>query len=189
MYFTLRQLQYFRAVAEQRNFGRAAQACHVSQPALSVQIKTLEEIMGGQLFERQARDILLTPLGRDVLGHANEVLDAADRLDRFARDRSGGHRSLSLGIIPTVAPYLLPGVLAGLRSGDVSLRVQIREARTERLLAMLRVGEIDAAILALPSGGKALHEKPLFEDRFLLAGSQTGLDRLAISPEACAPWI
>ena len=187
MYFTLRQLQYFRAVAEQRNFGRAAQACHVSQPALSVQIKTLEEIMGGQLFERQARDILLTPLGRDVLGHANEVLDAADRLDRFARDRSGGHRSLSLGIIPTVAPYLLPGVLAGLRSGDVSLRVQIREARTERLLAMLRVGEIDAAILALPSGGKALHEKPLFEDRFLLAGSQTGLDRLAISPEALRP--
>ena len=187
MYFTLRQLQYFRAVAEQRNFGRAAQACHVSQPALSVQIKTLEEIMGGQLFERQARDILLTPLGRDVLGHANEVLDAADGLDRFARDRSGGHRSLSLGIIPTVAPYLLPGVLAGLRSGDVSLRVQIREARTERLLAMLRVGEIDAAILALPSGGKALHEKPLFEDRFLLAGSQTGLDRLAISPEALRP--
>ena len=187
MYFTLRQLQYFRAVAEQRNFGRAAQACHVSQPALSVQIKTLEEIIGGQLFERQARDILLTPLGRDVLGHANEVLDAADRLDRFARDRSGGHRSLSLGIIPTVAPYLLPGVLAGLRSGDVSLRVQIREARTERLLAMLRVGEIDAAILALPSGGKALHEKPLFEDRFLLAGSQTGLDRLAISPEALRP--
>ncbi len=187
MNFTFRQLQYFRAVAEQRNFGRAAQVCHVSQPALSVQIKALEEAMGGPLFERQARDILLTPLGRDVLDHADQVLIAADRLDRFARDHSGGHRSLSIGIIPTVAPYLLPGVLAGLRSGDVSLRVRIREARTERLLAMLRGGEIDAAVLALPTGETALHEEPLFEDRFLLAGSQSRLNRLTISPEALRP--
>ncbi len=187
MNFTFRQLQYFRAVAEQRNFGRAAQACHVSQPALSVQIKALEEAIGGPLFERQARDILLTPLGRDVLDHALQVLAAADQLDRFARDHSGGHRSLSIGIIPTVAPYLLPGVLAGLRAGDVSLRVQVREARTERLLSMLRAGEIDAAVLALPSGGGALYEEPLFEDRFLLAGSQTRLNRLTISPEALRP--
>ncbi len=187
MNFTFRQLQYFRAVADQRNFGRAAQACHVSQPALSVQIKALEEALGGPLFERQARDILLTPLGRDVLDHANQILKAADQLDRFARDRSGGHRSLSIGMIPTVAPYLLPGVLAGLRSGDVSLRVQIREARTGRLLGMLQAGEIDAAVLALPSGGAALHEEPLFEDKFLLAGSQTRLNRLTVSPEALRP--
>ncbi|SDW48186.1 LysR family transcriptional regulator, hydrogen peroxide-inducible genes activator [Ruegeria halocynthiae] len=187
MNFTFRQLQYFRAVAEQRNFGRAAQVCHVSQPALSVQIKALEESMGGPLFERQARDILLTPLGRDVLEYAQQVLNVAERLDRFARDHSGGHRSLSIGIIPTVAPYLLPGVLAGLRAADVSLRVQIREARTERLLAMLRTGEIDAAVLALPLGGGAFHEEPLFEDRFLLAGSQTRLNRLTVSPEALRP--
>lgn len=187
MNFTFRQLQYFRAVADQRNFGRAAQACHVSQPALSVQIKALEEALGGPLFERQARDILLTPLGRDVLDHANQILKAADQLDRFARDRSGGHRSLSIGMIPTVAPYLLPGVLAGLRSGDVSLRVQIREARTGRLLGMLQAGEIDAAVLALPSGGAALHEEPLFEDKFLLAGSQTRLNRLTVGPEALRP--
>lgn len=187
MNFTFRQLQYFRAVAEQRNFGRAAQVCHVSQPALSVQIKALEEAMGGPLFERQARDILLTPLGRDILDRADQVLKAADRLDRFARDHSGGHRSLSIGMIPTVAPYLLPGVLAGLRSGDVSLRVQIREARTERLLTMLRGGEIDAAVMALPAGGADLHEEPLFEDRFLLAGSQTRLSRLTVSPEALRP--
>ena len=187
MNFTLRQLQYFRAVAEQRNFGRAAQVCHVSQPALSVQIKALEQTMGGPLFERQARDILLTPLGRDVLEHARGVLGAADRLDRFARDHSGGHRSLSIGVIPTVAPYLLPGVLAGLRAADVSLRVQIREARTERLLSMLRRGEIDAAVLALPVGGSELEELPLFEDRFLLAGSEARLSRLSISPEALRP--
>ncbi len=187
MNFTFRQLQYFQAVAEQRNFGRAAQVCHVSQPALSVQIKSLEDSIGGPLFERQARDILLTPLGRDVLDYAQHVLNAAERLDRFARDHSGGHRSLSIGIIPTVAPYLLPGVLAGLRAADVSLRVQIREARTERLLSMLGLGEIDAAVLALPLGNGTFHEEPLFEDRFLLAGSQTRLNRLTISPEELRP--
>ncbi len=187
MNFTLRQLLYFRAVAEQRNFGRAAQVCNVSQPALSVQIKALEEAMGGPLFERQARDILLTPLGRDVLGRVRLVLEAADGLDRFARDHSGGHRSLSLGIIPTVAPYLLPGVLAGLRSGDVSLRVQIREARTERLLSMLRAGEIDAAVLALPSGRGDLYEQPLFEDQFLLAGSPERMNQLGVHPDALRP--
>ncbi|EEE38228.1 transcriptional regulator, LysR family [Rhodobacteraceae bacterium KLH11] len=187
MNFTFRQLQYFRAVADQRNFGRAAQVCHVSQPALSVQIKALEESIGGPLFERQARDILLTPLGRDVLDHADQVLKAAEQLDRFASDHSGGQRSLSIGIIPTVAPYLLPGVLAGLRAGDVSLRVQIREARTKQLLSMLHVGEIDAAVLALPSGGTSIHEEPLFEDHFLLAGSQTRLDRLTADPDALRP--
>ncbi len=187
MNFTLRQLHYFRAVADLRNFGRAAQACNVSQPALSVQIKALEETLGGTLFERQARDILLTPLGRDVLDHAQQVLGAANRLDQFARDHSRGHRSLSIGIIPTVAPYLLPGVLARLRSGDVSLRVQIREARTDRLLSLLRGGEIDAAVLALPAGGPEFHEVPLFEDQFLLAGSAAGLKRLTGDPESLRP--
>ncbi len=187
MIFSLRQLQYFRAVAEQRNFGRAAQVCHVSQPALSVQIKALEEAMGGALFERQARDILLTPLGRDVLDRTLQVLEAAGKLDRFARDHSDGHRSLAIGIIPTVAPYLLPGVLAGMRAGDVSLKVQIREARTATLLSMLHAGEIDAAVLALPSGGAALHEEPLFQDHFLLAGSQTRLNSLTVSPDALRP--
>ncbi|WP_170505110.1 hydrogen peroxide-inducible genes activator [Ruegeria arenilitoris] len=187
MNFTLRQLKYFSAVAEQRNFGRAAQVCHVSQPALSVQIKALEDSLGGPLFERQARDILLTPLGRDVLDHARQVLGAADRLDQFAKDRSGGHRSLAIGIIPTIAPYLLPGVLAGLRSSDVSLRVQVREARTERLLTMLRAGEIDAGVMALPAGGSELFELPLFQDRFLLAGSSARLKGMVTNPEALRP--
>ncbi len=143
--------------------------------------------MGGPLFERRARDILLTPLGRDVLDYARRVLSEADRLDRFARDHSGGHRSLSLGLIPTMAPYLLPGVLAALRAGDVSLRVQIREARTERLLGMLRDGEIDAAVLALPSAVAGMHDEPLFEDRFLLAGCEARLRLLTAGPEALRP--
>ncbi|MEX0368062.1 MAG: LysR substrate-binding domain-containing protein [Ruegeria sp.] len=187
MNFTLRQLHYFKALAEQRNFGRAAQVCHVSQPALSVQIRALEDLMGGPLVERQARDVVLTPLGRDVLALAHDVLSAADRLDRLARDQSRGYRSLSLGLIPTMAPYLLPGVLAALRARDLSLRVQVREARTERLLASLRAGEIDAAVLALPSGGSGLVEEPLFQDRFLLAGSETRLARLSSGPDVLRP--
>ncbi|MEM1005815.1 MAG: LysR substrate-binding domain-containing protein, partial [Pseudomonadota bacterium] len=187
MNFTLRQLQYFKAVAEERNFGRAAQVCNVSQPALSVQIKALEHALGGVLFERQARDILLTPLGRDVLGHATQVLGSANRLDQFARDHSRGHRSLSIGIIPTIAPYLLPGVLAGLRAGDVSLRVQIQEARTERLLSLLRKGEIDAAVLALPTGAAEFKELPLFQDQFLLAGNDARLRQFKTSPESLRP--
>lgn len=186
MNFTLRQIQYFKALAEQRNFGRAAEVCHVSQPALSVQIRALEEIVGGPLAERKARDVVLTPLGRDVLAIAQDVLGAAGRLDQLARDQSGS-RSLSVGLIPTMAPYLLPGVLAALRARDLSLKVQVREARTERLLHSLREGEIDAAVLALPVGADDLDETPLFQDHFLLAGSQKRLSALKDGAEALRP--
>lgn len=177
MNFTLRQLVYFRALCEQRNFGRAAGVCHVSQPALSAQIRALEGAMGGELVERRARDVLPTPLGRQVLAHAEAVLSAAGRLDRVASENSRG-RSLSLGLIPTLAPFLLPGVLAALRSGDLSLSIRIREARTEPLLAALREGELDAAVMALPAGMTGFAEQPLFQDRFLLAGSAQRLERL-----------
>lgn len=187
MNFTLRQLHYFKALVQQRNFGRAAQVCHVSQPALSVQIKQLEDLMGGALVERHARNVVPTPLGRDVLSLVEDVLGAASRLDRLARDQSDGRRSLSLGIIPTMAPYLLPGVLAALRAGDLSLQVQIREARTERLIAALKAGEIDAAVLALPTATKGLSEQPLFEDRFLLAGSERRLRSLPQGADAVRP--
>lgn len=175
MNFTLRQLGYFRALCEHRNFGRAAQACHVSQPALSVQIKALEDLMGGILVERRARDVILTPLGRDVLAQSEEILMVAGRLERLARDQSSGQRSLSLGVIPTIAPYLLPGLLADLRAQDLHLNIQVREARTERLLEALQNGGLDVAIMALPSGGAGLVEEALFEDHFLLAGSANRL--------------
>ncbi len=186
MNFTLRQLTYFKALTDHRNFGRAADVCNVSQPALSVQIRALEDAMGAPLVERRARDVVLTGLGRQVLAHAEEVLSAAGRLERLARDHSGG-RSLSLGVIPTLAPYLLPGVLAALRAGDLSLTVQVREARTERLLDALRAGELDAVILALPSGMRGVIEQPLFEDRFLLAGSRARLERLEAAGQVPRP--
>ncbi len=175
MNFTLRQLRYFKALSEQRNFGRAAAACHISQPALSVQIRNLEAVMGGALVERRARDVVLTPLGRQILARASDVLQAAERL---ARDQGRDQRSLTLGFIPTLAPYLLPGVLGALRAGDLSLSVQVREARTARLLQSLAAGDLDVAVLALPSGGAGLREVALFDDRFLLAGSQARLARL-----------
>lgn len=123
MNFTLRQLTYFQALCAHRNFGRAAEACHVSQPALSVQIRALEDVMGGPLVERRARDVVLTPLGRQVLAQADAVLQAAETLARTARDQSSGRRSLVLGVIPTVAPYLLPGTLAQLRAVDLQLAI------------------------------------------------------------------
>ena len=178
MNFTLRQLIYFKSLCQHRNFGRAAAACNVSQPALSVQIRGLEELMGGELVERRARDLTLTPLGRQVLMHSETVLAAARELDRLASDHGTGQRSLALGIIPTLGPYLLPGVLAELRAQDLQLTVQVREARTERLLSQLQSGELDAAILALPTGVHDLIEAPLFEDRFLLAGTAARLASL-----------
>jgi len=171
MNFTLKQLEYFRALATSGNFGRAAEACNISQPALSVQIRTLEQILGGRLIERQSRASVLTPLGREVLTRADDILRQARLLEASARAQVGLSGTLNLGLIPTVAPYLLPGVLAALRAQDISLRVEVREAQTDVLLADLRNGALDAAVMALPAGEAGLAETPLFEDRFLLAGS------------------
>ena len=187
MRFALRQLNYFKSLCQHRNFDRPAEACHVSQPALSMQIRALEAIMGRQLAERRARDVVLTPLGRQVLAQAEVLLSAAQDLDRLARDQGAGRRSLSLGLIPTLAPYLLPGILAELRAQDLQLNVQIREAHTERLLAELQAGDLDAAILALPTGDTGLVELPLFEDRFLLVGSAARLTALRQGGKSIRP--
>lgn len=143
--------------------------------------------MGRQLAERRARDVVLTPLGRQVLAQAEVLLSAAQDLDRLARDQGAGRRSLSLGLIPTLAPYLLPGILAELRAQDLQLNVQIREAHTERLLAELQAGDLDAAILALPTGDTGLVELPLFEDRFLLVGSAARLTALRQGGKSIRP--
>ena len=185
MRITLKQLAYFKALAEQGHFRRAAEACHVSQPALSVQVQELEKTLGAPLVERRARRLLLTPLGRDVLATAREVLDRLSDLEERARSRAGLGGSLSLGVIPTVAPYLLPDALAALRSGDIALDLAITEAKTDRLLDLLEEGALDAAILALPVERQGFLGAPLFEDRFLLAGSAAQLAPLSgvTSPE------
>ncbi len=187
MNFTLRQLSYFLALAEHGHFGRAAESVHVSQPALSVQIRELEGHLGGALVERGARSAVLTPLGRQVLPQAKQILAQAQALARSARWRDGLSGELRLGMIPTIAPYLLPGALAELRSRDTALDVQVTEAKTERLLQALDAGSLDAAVMALPSGAETLIEKPLFQDRFLLAGSQSRLQHLQQNHGTIAP--
>lgn len=187
MNITLRQLAYFKALSEQRNFGRAARSMHVSQPALSVQIREMEAALGGQLVERRARDIVLTPFGRRILDHASRVLSDMQALSEAARWQDGLAGRLSIGIIPTVAPYILPGVLETLRSRDISLDVRVREARTDQLVAEVQSGELDAAILALPVPGEGLHARALFADRFLVAGSEARLAGLAKRADALHP--
>lgn len=186
MNVTLRQLTYFHALAEHRHFGRAAEAVHISQPALSVQIKELEASLGARLVERQARDVLLTPFGRRVLAQAEVILREVRVLHEAARWKGGLSGQLTLGVIPTIAPYLLPGALAALRMRDIHLDVQVQEGKTVRLLEALKAGQLDAAVMALPAGEEGLIEEPLFEDRFLLAGTQARLAALG-NPETLRP--
>lgn len=169
MSVSLRQLRYFLALADQGQFTRAAEVAHISQPALSMQIKALEDQLGQQLVERTSAGILLTPEGRRVAAHARNALREVAALEQATRLPGGGR--LLLGMIPTVAPYLLPTVLPVLRSADISRDLHLREAQTERLLDELADGLIDAAVIATPVDDAALTGQALFTDRFLLAGS------------------
>ncbi len=187
MNLTLRQLTYFRALAAQRHFGRAAETVNISQPALSVQIREMEAQLGAPLVERRARDVVLTPFGRMVLGHAERIEDEMQRLAQSARGRGGLPGKLRLGMIPTIAPYILPGTLEALRSDDISLDVQVQEAKTDRLIGALQAGELDAAVMALPVEGEGLSAVALFEDRFLLAGTAARLEALGAGRETLRP--
>ncbi|MFX0544431.1 LysR substrate-binding domain-containing protein [Roseovarius sp. S1116L3] len=187
MSVTLRQLAYFRALAEHRHFGRAAAAVAVSQPALSVQIRELEATLGQPLVERRARDVVLTPFGRLMLTHAEAVGEGVRAMGDAARWHGGLSGRLRLGLIPTLAPYLLPGVLERLRSGDISMDVSVQEAKTDRLIGDLTAGRLDAAVMALPVEADGLIARPLFEDRFLLAGSAARLDALQSAVRTLRP--
>ncbi|PHQ98937.1 MAG: LysR family transcriptional regulator [Marinosulfonomonas sp.] len=187
MNITLKQLTYFIALAEARNFGRAAAKVNVTQPALSVQIRELEDRLDAVLVERQPRDVVLTPTGHDVLRHANRVMTQMTDLTDSARLRDGLTGRLTLGVIPTVAPYLLPVALPMLRAKNLTLDLRVRESRTDRLIEELNNGTLDAAVIALPSGVPTLVEQVLFTDRFLLAGSKTQISTLAAAPDELRP--
>lgn len=166
---TLKQLRYFEALAAQGHFGRAADQCAISQPALSMQIKELEAQLGQALFERGAREVRLTGFGELFAAKARDVLRSAEALEELARGaqaRLSGR--LRLGIIPTIAPYLLPKIMGALGRGYPGLDVQLRETLTSTLLGELDEGRIDAAILALPVSEPSLHEEPLCEEPFVL---------------------
>jgi LysR family hydrogen peroxide-inducible transcriptional activator len=167
---TIKHLRYFDALARLGHFGRAAEACSVSQPALSVQIKDLEELIGAPLVERGGRQIRFTSLGEQFAQRAREILRSVDELQELARAADGplaGH--LRIGIIPTVAPYLLADVITTLTRRYPGLDVRPREAVTQKLIADLLEARLDAAIVALPISEPALAETPLFDEEFVLA--------------------
>jgi LysR family hydrogen peroxide-inducible transcriptional activator len=168
----LRDLQYLVALAEYRHFGRAAEACFVSQPTLSTQIKKLEDELGVPLVERTPRKVLLTEVGRDIAVRARDVLNEIEQIRGVARrtlDPESG--TVRLGIFPTLGPYLLPHALPLVRKAFPKLELLLVEDKTEALLRLLREGRLDAAILALPLHEESLHAEFLFEEPFLLAVS------------------
>lgn len=167
---TLRQLRYLVALAEHGHFGRAAAACHVTQPALSMQIRDLEAELDLVLVQRGPAGAALTEAGEELAARARTLIGGVKDLEDFARERKAVQaRRLILGIIPTVAPYLLPRILPELQAAMPGLDLKIRETRTAALLAELAAGDLDAVIAALPLAGDGIETHPLFEDPFLLA--------------------
>jgi LysR family hydrogen peroxide-inducible transcriptional activator len=166
---TLRQLRYLTSLARHRHFGRAAEDCAVTQPALSMQLKQLEREVGADLVERRPGSIVLTDVGIDVAERAEQILTATRDLVDFARHRDVLSGQLRLGIIPTLAPYLLPRVLPRLQTAYPRLRLEVRETQTQLLLEELARGALDAVMLALPAEGADVETLVLFDDPFLLA--------------------
>ena len=166
----LRALQYFVKLADLRHFSNAANACFVSQPTLSTQIRKLEDELGVQLVERAPKNIMLTPVGAEVAERARLVLRDIEQIRAAARsvgDPANG--KLRLGLFPTLAPYLLPHVVPVIRKSYPELSLHLAEEKTEDILRMLHQGELDAALLALPINEEGLEMEVLFKEPFVLA--------------------
>ena len=166
---TFKQLRYFAALARHGHFGRAADAAAISQPALSMQIKELEDSLGIPLFERGPRQVRLTGFGEEFAERVRAILRSVDELEdlaRASRDRLVGR--LRLGVIPTIAPYLLPTLIGNLTRMNAGLDIHVRETLTMTLLDELAEGRIDAAIVALPVSEASLTEVALFSENFVL---------------------
>ncbi len=167
---TLTELRYVVAVAEERHFGRAAERCFVSQPSLSASVKNLEEELGVKLFERGKRGVLLTEAGEQIVAQSRRALEEAERVKLVARQgRDPLKGVLRLGVIHTIAPYLLPDLVAALRRLAPEMPLDVEENITASLDRMLRAGELDALILALPYSGAGIETLPLFEEEFRVA--------------------
>lgn len=166
---TLKQLRYFEALVRHGRFRHAAEASAISQPALSMQIKELEAELGSELFERSAREVKLTAFGELCATKVRDILGAVDELGDLARaSREQFLARLRIGIIPTVAPYLLPSVINALNRTFEGIQIEVRETQTAKLLQELEQGRLDTAIVALPVSEPSLTEFPLFEEEFVL---------------------
>ena len=164
---TLTELKYVVAVAAERHFGRAAERCFVSQPSLSAAVKNLEDELGVLIFERGKGDVLVTPIGEEVVAQARRALEEADRVKVVAKQgRDPLEGPLRLGVIHTVAPYLLPDLVAALARAAPRMPLDIEENLTANLDEMLKGGQLDAAIVALPYGGAGIDVTPLYGEAF-----------------------
>ncbi|MEX3007708.1 LysR substrate-binding domain-containing protein [Hoeflea sp. TYP-13] len=169
MNLTLKQLRYFDALARHGHFGRAADACAISQPALSMQIKELEETLATELFERGARQVRLTGFGEEFAVRARDILRSVNELGDLARasqEQLVGR--LRIGVIPTIAPYLLPTIIGNLTRMHEGLDIHVRETQTAKLIQELADGRLDTAIVALPVSEPWLTEVALFAEEFVL---------------------
>jgi LysR family hydrogen peroxide-inducible transcriptional activator len=167
---TLTELKYIVAVARERHFGRAAEACFVSQPTLSVAIKKLEEELGTQIFERRTSEVTTTPAGERIVSQAQRVLDEAGRIKEIARqgkDPLSG--PLRLGVIYTIGPYLLPSLVRQLLKDAPQMPLLLTENFTVKLLELLKNGEIDLAIMALPLPETGLLLQAVYDEPFVIA--------------------
>lgn len=166
---TLKQLRYFAALAVHGHFGRAADACAISQPALSLQIKELEATMGAALVERAPREVRLTALGKELFERSTDILQRIEELGDLARRHSGPLSGrLRIGVIPTVAPYLLPTIIKSLPERYPNLSLEPKETVTQSLVHELLASRLDVAIVALPVSEPSLREFALFDEEFLL---------------------
>jgi len=171
---TLTELRYIVAVARERHFGRAAEACFVSQPTLSVAIKKLEEELDVKIFERGASEVTVTPLGDDIVRQAQSVIEQAGAIKEIAkRGKDPLAGALRLGIIYTIGPYLLPQLVRQIIEHYPQMPLMLQENFTAKLLEMLRTGELDCAIMAEPFPDTGLAIAPLYDEPFVIAAPAT----------------
>ncbi|MBM3386752.1 MAG: LysR family transcriptional regulator, partial [Betaproteobacteria bacterium] len=188
---TLTELKYIVAVAREKHFGKAAEACHVSQPSLSLAIKKLEDELELKLFERSASEVAVTPLGQEIVRQAQSVLEQAAEIKEIAkRGKDPLAGTLRLGVIYTIGPYLLPDLVRQVIQSMPQMPLMLQENFTVRLLEMLRAGEIDCAILAEPFPDAGLAVAPLYDEPFMAAvprshalATQTSVTAAALKSE------
>ena len=167
---TLQELKYLVALAEHGHFGRAAEACHITQSTLSTQIKKLEDFLGVSLFDRSLKRIAPTPIGKEILAAARNVAEETERIRELAKHgQNPMARTLNLGVIPTLGPYYLPHALALAHKTYPQLRLLLREEMTAHILEHLADGKLDAALIALPLMDDTLRAEPLFYEPFFAA--------------------
>src|SRR5574340_528330 len=167
---TLQELRYLVALADHGHFGRAAEACHISQSTLSTQVKKLEDFLGVTLFDRSLKRVTPTPIGREILAAARNVVDETERIRELARHAQDPMaRTLHLGVIPTLGPYYLPHVLTLVHRKHPGLRLLLREEMTAQIVEHLVDGKLDAGLLALPVTDDTLRVEPLFYEPFFAA--------------------